>query len=77
MVKKSINLELGDSILAIEYYDPESEKINLTLKELPRKWLYTSIATLTSSPDELSSSQRNNNIVFYKKSSPRSNQTVA
>ncbi|MEI7918861.1 MAG: hypothetical protein WCH65_01240 [bacterium] len=44
---------------------------------MPRKWLYTSIATLTSSPDQLSSSQRNNNIIFYKKSSPRSNQTVA
>ncbi len=74
--KKSINLELWDTILAVEYYDQAQKKINITLKDLPRKWLYTSIATLTSTPEELSNTQRKN-ITFYKKSSPRSNQTVA
>ena len=48
----------------------------MTLKDLPRKRLYTSIATLTSTPEDLSSSQKKN-FTLYKKSSSRSNQTVA
>lgn len=38
--------------------------------------MYTNLATLTISQDELSSSQKNS-FTLYKKTSPRSNQTVA
>ena len=76
MVKRPINIALGDSILAVEYYDPQKDKIEIILKDLPRKWLYTSIATLRNTPENLSSSQRQT-FTLYKKSSSRSNQTVA
>lgn len=76
MVKKPIYLELGDRILAVEYYDPSQEKITITLKELPRKRLYTSLATLTIHQEELSNAQQRS-LTLYKKTSPRSNQTVA
>jgi hypothetical protein len=62
--------------LAVEYYDPAKDKINVTLKDLPRKRLYTNIATLTNTSEDLSSSQRQT-FTLYKKTSPRSNQTVA
>lgn len=71
-VKRSINLQLGQNILAIEYYDPELAKTSIKFKDLPRKWLYTNIATLTIDPKE-----SNSDITLYKKTSPRSNQTVA
>ncbi len=76
MVKKPINLEIGDSILAVEYYDPEQDTISVSLKELPREWLYTSIASLIINQDDLTSSQQKR-FTLYKKASPRSNQTVA
>jgi len=76
LVKKPINLQLGENILAVEYYEPEQAKINITLKDLPRKRLYTNLATLTISQEELSASQKKS-FVLYKKTSPRSNQTVA
>lgn len=75
-MKKPINLQLGKNILAIEYYQPEQDKITVTLKNLPRKWLYTSIATLTETPQDLGKSQQQN-FTLYKKTSPWSNQTVA
>jgi len=74
--KNPINLELGDSILAVEYYDPGEENISLTFKELPREWLYINIAALTIRQDELTNSQKKS-FTLYKKTSPRSNQTVA
>lgn len=74
--KKPVNLELEDSILAIEYYDASMDKINVTFKELPRKRLYTSIAALTITQEDLSNKQQER-FTLYKKSSPRSNQTVA
>ena len=76
MVKKPINLQLGNSVLAVEYYDPAQEKISVTFKDLPRKRLYTNIAALTISQDELNNSQQKS-LTLYKKTSPRSNQTVA
>jgi hypothetical protein len=75
-VKTPINVEIGDKILAVEYFNPDQEQINVTLKNLPRKRLYTNLATLTISQDELSNSQRDS-FTLYKKTSPRSNQTVA
>jgi hypothetical protein len=74
--KNPINLELGDSILAVEYYDPGEENISLTFKDLPREWLYINIAALTIRQDELTNSQKKS-FTLYKKTSPRSNQTVA
>ena len=74
--KTPINLEIGDKILAVDYYDPDQEQISITLQDLPRKRLYTSLATLTISQDELTSSQQKS-FTLYKKTSPRSNQTVA
>jgi len=62
--------------LAVEYYDPEMKKINVTLKNLPRKRLYTSLATLTITQEDLNLSQQKT-LTLYKKTSPRSNQTVA
>ncbi|MCX6825442.1 MAG: VCBS repeat-containing protein [candidate division SR1 bacterium] len=76
LLKKPINLQLGQNILAVEYYDEAKDKINVTLKDLPREWLYTSIATLKINQKELSSSQQKT-LVLYKKTSSRSNQTVA
>lgn len=76
LVKKPINLELGENILAVEYYDQEQTKINVTLKDLPRKWLYTNLATLSINQEDLSNGQQKE-FTLYKKTSPRSNQTVA
>lgn len=76
LVKKSINLQLGEKILAVEYYDPAQTKIQVVMKDLPRKWLYTSLATLTINQEDLNANQRNS-LILYKKTSPRSNQTVA
>lgn len=76
LVKKPINLQLGENILAVEYYDPAQTKIQVVMKDLPRKWLYTSLATLTISQEDLSASQKEA-FILYKKTSPRSNQTVA
>lgn len=76
LVKKPINLQLGENILAVEYYNPEQTKIQVTMKDLPRKWLYTNIATLTINQEDLNASQKEL-FVLYKKTSPRSNQTVA
>ena len=76
VVKKPINLQLGENILAVEYYDPAQTKIQVVMKDLPRKWLYTNLATLTINQEDLSASQ-NKSFVLYKKTSPRSNQTVA
>ena len=76
LVKKPINLQSGGNILAIEFYDPKQTKINITLKDLPRKWLYTNLATLTISQEGLNNNQ-NKEFTLYKKTSPRSNQTVA
>lgn len=75
-VKKPIKLELGDSILAVEYYKAGQDKLTVTLKDLPRERLYSNIAALTITQEELTSSQRES-FTLYKKSSPRSNQTVA
>lgn len=75
-VKKPINIELGEKILAVEYFDPAQERVTMTLKNLPRKRLYTSIASLTITQEDLSNNQQKN-FTLYKKSSPRSNQTVA
>ncbi|MEI6118593.1 MAG: hypothetical protein WCP92_05205 [bacterium] len=75
-VKKRITSQLGNNILAVEYYDPEQEKITVTLKNLPRKWLYTNLATLNITQGDLSNSQQKT-LRLYKKTSPRSNQTVA
>ncbi len=75
-VKKPINLELGDSILAVEHFNPGQEKINVSLKDLPRQRLYLQLATLTITQEELNSNQQTS-FTLYKKSSPRSNQTVA
>lgn len=75
-IKKPINLELGDRILAVEYYDPAKEDITLSFKDLPREWLYINIATLTITQDDLSTNQQKS-LILYKKSSPWSNQTVA
>lgn len=74
--KSRITSQLGSSILAVEYFSPGQDKISVTLKELPRKWLYTSVATLTIDQQELTSSQQKT-LTLYKKTSPRSNQTVA
>lgn len=75
-MKKPINLQLGENVLAVEYYQPDQDKITVTLKNLPRKRLYTSIATLSDTPQDLSNSQQQN-FTLYKKSSAWSNQTVA
>ena len=76
LVKKRITSQIGNSILAIEQYDPEQTKINVTLKDLPRKWLYTSLATLTDTSETLGIKQQKS-LTLYTKTSPRSNQTVA
>ncbi|HBB03413.1 TPA: hypothetical protein DCZ39_00705 [Patescibacteria group bacterium] len=60
----------------MEYYDPTQEKINVTLRDLPRERLYTRLAALTITQEDLSASQQKV-LTLYKKSSPRSNQTVA
>ena len=75
-IKSRITSQLGSSILAVEYFSPSQDKISVTLKELPRKWLYTSLATLTIDQTQLSSSQQKV-LTLYRKTSPRSNQTVA
>lgn len=76
-VKKPITIQLENTnILAVEYYDPGQEQINVTFKDLPRKRLYTSLATLTINQNDLSTSQKKK-FTLYKKTSPRSNQTVA
>ena len=62
--------------MAVEFYDPEQTKITVTLKDLPRKWLYTNLATLTISQEDLNNGQEKE-FTLYKKTSPRSNQTVA
>jgi hypothetical protein len=75
-IKKRITSQLGNNILAVEYFDPEQESISMTLKNLPRKWLYINLATLNITQGDLSNSQQKT-LKLYKKSSPRSNQTVA
>jgi len=75
-VKKPINLELGDSILAVEYYDSTQNNITVTLKDMERKRLYTNIAALTITQEDLTANQRKS-FTLYKKTSPWSNQTVA
>jgi len=75
-IKKPINLELGDSILAVEYYDPTQNNITVTLKDMERKRLYTNIAALTITQEDLTANQRES-FILYKKTSPWSNQTVA
>ncbi len=69
MEEVSIANQLWDSILGIEYYNSNQKDISVILKNLPRKRIYTSLATLTAagSPSQ----------IVYKKTSPRSNQTVA
>jgi len=62
--------------LAVEYYTPGQSTLRITLKDLPRKWLYTNIATLTNTSKELSKKQQEV-LTLYTKTSPRSNQTVA
>jgi uncharacterized protein involved in tellurium resistance len=76
MVKKRIISQLDNSILEIEYYNPEQSQINVTFKNLPRKRLYASIATLTNTSEELTINQQKT-LTLYTKTSPRSNQTVA
>ncbi|MEI6775075.1 MAG: hypothetical protein WCL18_10310 [bacterium] len=76
LVKKRIASQIGNSILGIEYYDPEQTTIKVTLKNLPRKRLYTSLATLTDTSETLSANQQKS-LTLYTKTSPRSNQTVA
>jgi len=76
LVKKRITSQLGNSILSVEQYDPAQTNISLTLKNLPRKWLYTSLATLTNISNTLTSNQQKS-LALYTKTSPRSNQTVA
>jgi hypothetical protein len=71
-----MNIQLGENILAIEYYDPTQDTLQLTLKDLERKWLYTSIATLSITQEDLNKNQQKT-LTLYKKTSPRSNQTVA
>ncbi len=60
----------------MEYFNPDQDKISVTLKDLPRKRLYTNLATLTITQGDLSNSQQKT-LTLYKKTSPRSNQTVA
>ena len=74
--KRPVNLDLNEKILAIEYYDPANNDISVTFKELPRERLYTSIATLNITQEELTFAQKKS-LILYKKSSPWSNQTVA
>ncbi len=76
MTKRPVNLELDDSILGIEYYDPGQTEITLAFKDLPREWIYINIAGLSITQDELTARQRET-LTLYKKSTPRSNQTVA
>jgi hypothetical protein len=76
MVKHPISLALGERILAVQYFDPNQKNISISLSDLPRKWLYTSIANLQITQGDLSASQQKR-FTLYKKSSPRSNQTVA
>ncbi|MEI6672332.1 MAG: hypothetical protein WCL02_03000 [bacterium] len=76
MVKKRITSQLGNSILAVAYYNPDQNNITISLNDLPRKRLYTSIATLNDTSKELTNSQKKS-VKLYTKTSPRSNQTVA
>ena len=76
LIKKRISDQLWNSILAVEYFNPDQDKISVTLKDLPRKRLYTNLATLTITQGDLSNSQQKT-LTLYKKTSPRSNQTVA
>jgi hypothetical protein len=76
MKKSRITSQLGNSILAVEYFDPEQSEINVIFKNLPRKRLYTSIAGLTDISETLTTKQQQS-LSLYKKTSPRSNQTVA
>lgn len=76
MVKKRISSQLGNTILEVAYYNPDQDNITITLNDLPRKWLYTSIAALRDTSTSLTSSQQKS-VKLYTKTSPRSNQTVA
>jgi len=63
--------------LAVEYFNPDQSKISVTLKDLPRKRLYTNLATLTITQEDLLNDNQRKTLTLYKKTSPRSNQTVA
>lgn len=76
MTKRPVNLELDDNILGIEYYDPGQRDITVVFKDLPRERIYINIAGLSIAQDELTARQRET-LTLYKKSTPRSNQTVA
>lgn len=75
-VKRPISLALKENIVGVYYYTTSQENISITLTNLPRKRLYTSITSLRISQEDLTSSQQKR-VTLYKKSSPWSNQTVA
>ena len=56
------------NILSVQRYQPDTDTVNVVLQDLPRKWLYAKIASLSTTPQ--------GKFVYYTKSSPRSNQTV-
>lgn len=76
LIKKRITSQLGNSILAVQYFNPNQDTVSITLSDLPRKRLYTSIATLSIDQSVLTENQQKV-LTLYTKTSPRSNQTVA
>lgn len=62
--KEPIKTLLSGDVRAVKYFDPDADKISITITDVPSKWMYAQIAPLKQDQAQLTNAQRKNLTLF-------------